>query len=320
MRSPATPTFTAFTACLLLAYTASFAAALPEAMSGAHSKDTGNAWEEVNKSLFWTVSGVQLGGYSAATVFLYQAWYKDYPRSGFHFHNDMPDWLQMDKAGHLVPAYILNKLSAQAFRMTGLDHRRSAMFGAISAQSFMTAIEVMDGFSAQWGFSIGDLVANILGSAIYVGQEYAWESQRIAVKWSHSPSGLAKYRPDLLGSTPAQRILKDYNGDTYWLSFNLHSLSGVNNRLPEWLNLALGYSAYGMLGTRENPTYHNGMRLPDMERRRQWILSPDVDLSRIPTNSRLLQQLFKALNVFKVPAPAIEYNRIDGWRFHLLYF
>lgn len=306
--------------CLLLAYSAAFATAPTGDMAGTKGTDTAHAWEGVNKPLFWTVSGVQLGGYSAATVFLYQAWYKDYPRSGFHFHNDMPDWLQMDKAGHLVPAYILNKLSAQAFRLTGLDHRRSAVFGAISAQSFMTAIEVMDGFSAQWGFSIGDLVANFLGSAIYVGQEYAWESQRIAVKWSHSPSSLAEYRPDLLGSTAAQRVLKDYNGDTYWLSFNLHSLSGGNHRLPEWLNLALGYSAYGMLGTRENPTYHNGVRLPDMERRRQWVLSPDVDLSRIPTNSPLLKQLLKALNVFKLPAPAIEYNRVDGWRFHLLYF
>jgi hypothetical protein len=33
----------------------------------------------------------------------------------------------------------------------------------------------------------------------------------------------AQYRPNVLGSSLAEQILKDYNGQTYWLSVNLHS-------------------------------------------------------------------------------------------------
>lgn len=276
--------------------------------------------DTVNKTIFWTAAGVQLAGFSTATVYLYQAWYKGYPRSSFHFHNDIPDWLQMDKMGHVVPAYQLNLLSAEAYKLSGLDGRRSAWLGALSSLGFLTSIEIMDGFSSQWGFSAADMAANLMGSAAYLGQEYAWGEQRIHMKWSHSPSGLAKYRPDLLGSNRTENILKDYNGDTYWFSFNFSSLFTKETYLPSWLNIAVGYSAHGMLGSTSNPVEHNGMPLPELPRYRQWLLSPDIDLSKIHTENKTLRTILNALNVIKVPAPAIEYNRIHGWTFHLLYF
>jgi hypothetical protein len=47
-------------------------------------------------------------------------------------------------------------------------------------------------------------------------------------------------------------MLKDYNGQTYWLSVNLHSFY-KGSKIPKWLNLAIGYGANGMLtGNGEN--------------------------------------------------------------------
>jgi hypothetical protein len=49
-----------------------------------------------------------------------------------------------------------------------------------------------------------------------------------------------------------EQMLKDYNGQTYWLSVNLHSFY-KGSKIPKWLNLAIGYGANGMLtGNGEN--------------------------------------------------------------------
>ena len=46
-------------------------------------------------------------------------------------------------------------------------------------------------------------------------------------------------------------MLKDYNGQTYWLSANLKSFFKKSN-VPTWLNISVGYGAEGMFGATEN--------------------------------------------------------------------
>ena len=50
-----------------------------------------------------------------------------------------------------------------------------------------------------------------------------------------------------------QQVLKDYNGQTYWLSANIWSFNKESN-FPRWLNVAFGYGADGMLYGENNPT------------------------------------------------------------------
>ncbi len=51
----------------------------------------------------------------------------------------------------------------------------------------------------------------------------------------------AQQRPETLGkSLQRTNILKDYNGQTIWLSFNIHSFT-KDSFLPKWLSLAVGY-------------------------------------------------------------------------------
>ena len=80
--------------------------------------------------------------------------------------------------------------------------------------------------------------------------------------------------PEQLGENHLQRALKDYNGQTYWLSFNMKSLLNIEQeKFPNWLNLAVGYSGDNMT----NPYHEEG----DDERKRQYLLSLDVDLTKI---------------------------------------
>ncbi len=267
---------------------------------------------------------IMLGASSAALtggslVYLNQAWYQQYAGSGFHLFNDDAEWLQMDKFGHTLTTYQTGRLMMQAMDWAGYSRRSRLLVGGMSGLAYMSAIEIMDGYSSGWGFSWGDMAANALGSGLAVGQEAIWKQQRIQIKFSFYQSPYAQYRPELLGSSLATQVLKDYNGQTYWLSINPSSFMRETNRFPKWLNLALGYGADGMLGARYNNVLvmdENG-NTRSFERRRQYYLSLDVDLTRIPVKSRFLKSVFSCINIVKLPFPNMEFS--DG-KFSFHYF
>lgn len=248
---------------------------------------------------------------------LSQAWYKDHEKSSFHLYNDNADWLQMDKVGHVFSGYQLSRASSEALQWSGVSKKQSVLYGSLSSFTFLTVVEVFDGFSEQWGFSYGDVLANFSGVALYAGQELLWDEQRILLKFSFHTTPYASRRPNVLGENLQQQLLKDYNGQTYWLSFNIDSFA-KDLHFPKWLNLAIGYGAEGMITG--NDRLVNTIFLPEKERFRQYYLSLDVDLTKIKTNSHFLKTLFSVVNILKIPAPTFELNSKGNSRFHFLYF
>jgi len=245
---------------------------------------------------------------------LNQLWYADFERSKFHTINDNSAWLQMDKLGHVFTSYQLGKYGSHLLNWSGVSERDQLFYGATLGFSFLTAVEVLDGYSKEWGFSWGDILANGSGTGLYIGQELLWKEQRIALKYSFHQTKYAKQRPDKLGETYLEQTLKDYNGQTYWLSANLHSFF-KESKIPKWLNVAVGYGAEGMLtGTKDV----DNQVLTSNERYRQYYLSFDLNLSKISTNSKLLRSIFDVFNVIKIPFPALEFNK-KGTVFHLFY-
>ena len=138
-------------------------------------------------------------------------------------------------------------------------------------------------------------------------------------KISFHGSPYAQYNPDKLGSTLPQRLLKDYNGQTYWVSANISSLGLQHTRFPKWLNIATGYGAEGMTGAKSNPSEINGVLAPYSERYRQFYIAPDIDLSRIPVKSKTLKLILNTIGFIKIPLPTLEFNK-NGVKFHPLYF
>ena len=254
-------------------------------------------------------------------VFLNQAWYSEYNTGKFHFFDDNKEWLQMDKAGHVYTTYQTSRLMMEAFNWAGYSKKQKLIIGGGIGFAYMTAIEVMDGFSRGWGYSWGDQLSDVIGSGIAITQQAYWNEQRIQLKFSYAKSGLAKYNPSLLGKNDYSQILKDYNGQTYWLSINPSTFITKTNKFPKWLNVAFGYSAYGMLGGHFNQIIavdKNGNVLR-YDRQRRFYFSLDVDLTRIKTKSKALKGLFSLVNVLKFPAPAIQFSD-KGLRFYGLYY
>ncbi|MTE25315.1 DUF2279 domain-containing protein [Winogradskyella sp. ZXX205] len=249
-----------------------------------------------------------------ALIGLDQLWYADYPRSSFKTINDSGEWLQMDKFGHVFSSYQLGRIGANTLNWAGISKKDQLLFGSTLGLGFLTAVEVMDGFSEEWGFSWTDMAANVTGTGLYIGQELLWKEQRILLKYSFHRTDFAKQRPDKLGNGLFEEFLKDYNGQTYWLSANLNSFFKTDY-IPNWLNLAFGYGADGMLtGEPNDPLFLN------QNRTRQYYLSLDIDLTRIKTNSNVLKTIFDVFNVIKVPFPAIELNSEGRLKMHYFYF
>lgn len=264
-----------------------------------------------------TITGAAL--YAGSVAGLYSLWYKDYPQTHFHLFNDNREWLQMDKSAHVMAPYYLSLIGYSALRWSGVPERKATWIGGATGLVCLTSIEIMDGFSKEWGFSIGDMIANTTGTALFISQQLAWHEQKFVLKYSSHSSPYAKYNPEQLGRNTLQHMVKDYNGQTYWLSANISSLGLQHTRLPKWINLAAGYGAEGMTGAFSNPTVAEGFPVPYSTRYRQFYIAPDIDLSRIPVKSKTLKLIFNTIGFIKIPMPTLEFNK-NGVKFHPLYF
>ena len=259
--------------------------------------------------------------YAGSMSWLYSEWYSNYPSSSFHFFNDGNEWDQMDKFAHCWDAYSIAKPVYHTYRWAGWSNKKAAWFGAGISFMFQTTVEVFDGFSSGWGFSLYDMAANATGTAFFLSQQLGWGEQRMVLKYSLHTTPYSAYRPDVLGKNFPERLLKDYNGLTYWVSVNPASfMKSSTIKFPNWLSLAVGFGAEGMIGGTSNPTEINGKPIPSFERYRQYYLGIDFDLARIKTRNRLLHDIFHLINIVHLPAPAIEFSPGRRTKWHALYF
>ncbi len=223
----------------------------------------------------------------------------------------------MDKGGHLFSSYHIGRFGNEALRWSGVSNKNQLVYGATLGFLFLSAVEVLDGYSSNWGASTGDIAGNALGTTLFVSQELLWKEQRIIPKFSFHNTIYASVRPTTFGSSYQEQIIKDYNGQTYWLSFNLNSFT-KSTRIPKWINIALGYGAEGMITG--NEAFVNTIFLPESKRYRQFYLSLDMDLTKINTKSHFLKTFLSIVNTLKIPAPTFEINSVGDMKFHYLYF
>ncbi len=308
--------------------------------------------DSIHAPRLWGSVGVGAAAYGAAMVALHNEWYNNYPSSRFHTFNDIHHWNQMDKMGHWLMSYHQSRWIYGGARWAGIKPTTAAWMGFAGSQLIMTSLEIFDGFSSQWGFSWGDVGANLLGSGMFLGQQLGWGEQRILMKWSIQPQRYSMEPifpfspPGSEGwTTPAARaqaiygtglltlLLKDYNALTVWVSANPHSFVGKNRAawLPQWLNIAVGIGAqnlytakgYEWKGNRNcQGPYCDHYRLDPQRypRIRQFFLSLDVDLTRLPTRNRLVRILAYVFNIVKIPAPTLEFTDRGMVRFHPFFF
>lgn len=239
-------------------------------------------------------------GYAATMTGLYQVWYKDSERQSFTFFNDNAEWKQLDKAGHFFSGFWFARGTSRALQWTGLRKDKSTLYAALTGFAVLVPIEILDGYSDAYGASSGDLVADAAGPLFYLGQQLLWREIRVTPKISFHPTNFAAQRPEVLGQNLAEQALKDYNGHTFWLSFDADKFFPF----PKWLNIAVGYGAEEMIYARDTANRSAGL-----DPYRQYYLSLDFDLTAIKTRSKAVKALIFLGNMIRIPGPTLEFSR-----------
>lgn len=228
---------------------------------------------------------------------------QDYQNSKFHFIHDNSRYLQMDKSAHVFASYQIGSASFNALQWSGVSKKNQLLFGAGMGFVFLTSVEFIDGCAN--GTSYGDIIGNAVGTSLFVTQELLWKEQRIVPKFSFHSTDFFSATPRIMRS----KIENEFDGQTYWLSFNLHSFF-KGNTLPKWLNCAVGYGVEGV----------NKDKDITADAYRQLYFSLDADLTKIKTKSHFLKTVFYVFNTIKIPAPALEFRSRGRVKGHLVYF
>lgn len=268
--------------------------------------DSAKALHNKRKIVFASATTFYVGLYTGLGIL----WYGKEKTSPFHFFNDNKEWMQVDKMGHALSAYALSDAGVKTMLSLKYPKRKAYLLGSLTGIIFQTPVEILDGFMADYGASIGDEIANISGSALCYTQYSLWDEIKIQPKFSFRQTNFRDIspRPNLLGSSWTDQWLKDYNGQTYWLSFNISQLSNNSIPFPIWLNIAVGTGASNMLTSNYDENTALGYKPY-----RRYLLSLDVDFRAIPTKNVFLKKLFNSINYLKVPFPSIQYSNKKGF-------
>jgi hypothetical protein len=259
--------------------------------------------------------------YALSLLWLSSTWYSSY--TTFHFFDDLFEWEYLDKVGHFFTSYYLGLFAYNAFGDTeNLNSSARKKWICFTGFALLFPMEILDGFSENYGASIFDLAANLIGSIFCFANASNKIISAFTPKFSFHATAFAIMRPEMLGSNFVQQVVKDYNGQTYWLSIDINSIAGVRI-IPSWLLLTIGYGAEGLLGGHDNvwrisegPTIDYSA----FARTTRFFISIDLNAGVLRNKNKLFSYLFAPFVLLKFPAPAIEINEERGFIFHWAYF
>lgn len=245
------------------------------------------------------VSWLKVGGVASLTLIAYGAaywlvfekgWWDD-ERSHFHFENDFDYALNLDKFGHFAAGVMLGESFYEGYRWAGATEFQSYLFAGLSAMMTHIAIDVKDGYSPEWGFSVFDVLSGTLGGFYPMAERYIPIFKYIDLKWSYWINTRAYYDQSETGV-----FTDDYVNQTFWASFKPYRLlpAAARQYYPSWLAIAAGLSIDEKVFTKEpHPS-------------REVYIALDYDLEAFRPQSRMARTIVKYLNYFKLPAPTIQ--------------
>ena len=115
--------------------------------------------DSLEKNRLISVISLESIGSVGSIILLNEMWYKQYPRSPFHSFDDRTEWLQMDKVGHAMTSYYLGYAGYEVLDWSGANNNRSIIYGGTLGLGYLTMLEILDGFSSEWGFSFTDMLS-----------------------------------------------------------------------------------------------------------------------------------------------------------------
>ena len=198
------------------------------------------AQKKWKKPTLYAGYGIAYAGFSYQ---MSQHFFTTTPIGPFHLRQDWKTWKGMDKFYHAYGSYQLSSLFYQMNKWAGIDSIKSLNLAFLESVIFSTTKEYFDGRIKIGGWSWYDIGMNNLGNLNFYFQQRFLGSQKIQYKFSYFSSGLQAYNPGTLGTSNLNYWMKDYNGETFWLSSSLGDWNITQNKWLKPLGLAIGYGA-----------------------------------------------------------------------------
>jgi hypothetical protein len=237
-------------------HSATAATGAAEVQAPSHVGATPLASAEARPRFTWK-SGLSLGivgtTYVTAWVFVSAAWWTNKDTStGFAFRDEGAFGLRTyaggaDKLGHFYSNYLSTRMYTDILGWGGLSRGASMVSATLLTTAFFTAVEVKDGYEPRYGFSVTDMVSNLLGQGTALGLMLVPSlDDAVSVRLMYFPSR------DFFHAIPSEGALnipEDYSGQTYLLSFHLAALPIVKREgaisVLRYLDVSLGYGTRG---------------------------------------------------------------------------
>jgi hypothetical protein len=161
-----------------------------------------------------------------------------------------------DKLGHYYTNYLMNRGFVGILEWGGFPRTPSIIASTALTTLFFTAVEFKDAYHLKYGFSWGDMTANVAGQATALGLMLIPELDRaISVKIMYQPS--ADFFHALSTEGPLNTP-EDYSGQTYLVAYHFASFPLVNQekslRALRYLDFSIGYGTLGYKPVPDPPT------------------------------------------------------------------
>ena len=256
--------------------------------------------DSIKKGRIVVVSSSLILALGGSYLYIENSWWSE-KQTAFHFDNgsDKVYALNVDKAGHFMGGLQAADLFSESMRWAGMNKKQALWFGAAFGSGLQLAIEMKDAYAPYWGFSTLDFTIGSAGALLPIAKYYSPRLRGFDAKISYWKQhntywDLERQR----GKTPNKHAWQDdYVNQTYWVSIDLNHF---NEKIPEWLNIAIGFG----LDETQYLDEHNTKMGGDNE----WYISLDYDIPKIlkKWNSPVVKKIKHWLNYFHFPAPTIR--------------
>ena len=255
------------------------------------------------------VGTAAVAGNVALHVYFKNAWWSGEKAESFWVNHDwgMP-FRDQDKFGHALGGYHLARIGTDLLEAGCFSRRTALLWGATYAALFQLQVEIWDGYQKKYGFSPPDLLANSVGTGLFVAQELVPAMRHVKPTFSYWPTRALRRWGDEPDSELRHTV--DYSGQTYWLSADVDAMlpDAAARWWPGLLRVSLGHTITDWIDPATGRS---------MQAQRRVLLSLDIDAEKLPGSHPVWVRVKKELGYIRFPAPALQIHpRLEGIAWH----
>lgn len=237
----------------------------------------------------------------------------------FHIQEDWRWSWALDKAGHFYGTYTASYIFSEILLEMGFSLDLGTVTGSALGLLYTGYVEVLDGFSRDFGFSPSDFYADFAGASFYLLQNYVPILQNFSPTFMYvKPSWISEK-----SRIPHDSFIDDYSAQTFWMSINVHNLLPQEAKpyWPDWLELSIGYGVFSLCAPGHNCDLKYSIPFaPDVYGNRSLLIGLDYNLVKLlPDGGSFWNWLKQGLRLVRIlPAPTLQISD-RGTNFYLLF-